>query len=270
MKRHIALTAAFFVPLSVFLFGCSDVASFEDSPSPQVSSSRSLSQSATFTKASEICAYVYKGYNEGVRGPIIVTEGILRNGRKSQKVYLVTLSGTESVKNQSTGYLTDALSAFNLKNPYYRNVVKVVSERIPRGSNIIFAGHSLGGMVAQQLAADETIKSGYNVLNTVTFGSPLLSAGSREGTVKRLGDVSDVIPYASGSIINNTVWAVMGLNRENGGYGLDVFSAHTQSYVRDDVWGSYDAVGVKGGSSVLVLNTGTQVFYKSPTDVDSE
>ncbi len=221
----------------------------------------------TYTNAAEVCNHVYYGYNGGTYGPITVTKGTLVNGSSKKTVYLITLSGTESVENQTTGYLTDALAGFNLNNKYLTNVVSVITANIPSGSNLILAGHSLGGMVAQQVAANSTVKSGYNVLNTVTFGSPLLSAGSREGTVKRLGDTSDVVPYLSGSTINNTIWAIAGLQRENGGYGTDVYNAHVASYLRSDVWGAYDVVGVKNGSNQLVLDLSTMTYYQSPTTV---
>ncbi len=77
-----------------------------------------------------------------------------------------------------------------------------------RGSNLVVTGHSLGGMVAQQVAADSTIKKNYNVLNTVTFGSPLINGFQREGTVKRLGDTSDPVPYLSLTTFTNIVLAV--------------------------------------------------------------
>ena len=263
--------------LSLVVFGCSNVATYEDDSlyetkavetsvvSESVSASRSVvTNYVTYTMAPEICTLVYDGYNEGVKGPISVTKGTMKSGYTSKIIYLITLSGTEDVFNQSTGYLTDALSGFNLKSPYYNNVVKTITDNIPSGANLILAGHSLGGMIAQQVAADDTVKKNYNVLNTVTFGSPLLSAGSREGTTKRLGDTSDVIPYASGSLFNNTLWAVMGLNRENGGYGLDCMAAHTESYLRSDVWGKYDVVGTKKGSVKLVLDLNTRTFYKNP------
>lgn len=221
----------------------------------------------TYTNAAQVCSHVYKGYNGGAYGPITVTKGTLKNGWNERAVYLITLSGTESVSNQSTGYVTDALAGFNLSNPYVRNCVNVISTRIPKNSNLVLAGHSLGGMVAQQVAADSTIKNNYNVLNTVTFGSPLLAAGTREGDVKRLGDTSDVIPYASGSLINNAAWAIAGLNREDGGYGWNAFDAHTKSYTRTDVWGKYDAVGQKYGGAQLILDMGTLTYYKSPTSV---
>ncbi len=216
-------------------------------------------ETTTLTTSAQVADLVWDGYNGGELGPISIIEGKLNN----TDVYLVTLSGTEDVSGQSTGYLTDLLSGFNLNNAYYENVVAVISENIPAGSNLVIAGHSLGGMIAQQVVADSTIKANYNILNTVCFGSPLLSAGSREGTVKRLGDTSDVVPYLSGSMFNNTIWAVAGLNRENGGYGTAVVKAHCESYLRDDVWGKYDVTGTKNGSNKLTLDLSTRTFFQS-------
>ena len=78
----------------------------------------------TYTNATEIYTYVRDGYNQGSQGPISITKGTLKSGFSSKTVYLVTLSGTELVLNQSTGVLTDLLSGFNLNNVYYANVVQ--------------------------------------------------------------------------------------------------------------------------------------------------
>ena len=224
----------------------------------------SATNTVTYTNATEIYTYVRDGYNQGSQGPISITKGTLKSGFSSKTVYLVTLSGTELVLNQSTGVLTDLLSGFNLNNVYYANTVNIIKANVPRNANLIIAGHSLGGMIAQQVAADSGIKSRYNVLNTVCFGSPLLAAGSREGTVRRLGDVSDPVPYLSGSLFNNTIWAILGLNREDGGYGIRGITAHNQSYFRTDLWGRYDVTGTKYGSAKLILDLDTRVFYQSP------
>ena len=229
-----------------------------------VSSVSAADNSRTISNAAEMCDYVYDGYNQGTKGPITITKGTLQKGWTSKTVYLVTLSGTEWVFNQSTEALTDLFSGFNLKSAYYTNVVNVILNNIPKGSNLILAGHSLGGMIAQQVAADSTIKAKYNILNTVCFGSPLLSAGFREGTVKRLGDVSDVVPLLSAQIFVNPVWSLLGLNRENGGYGVKAITAHKESYRRADVWGKYDAVGEKNGKAKLILDESTRQFFKSP------
>ena len=209
-------------------------------------SQRSL---VTYSSAPQMYEHVCLGYNEGELGPITITEGTLKNGKESKKVYVVGLSGTELVKNQSTGLLIDLLSGFCLDNDYLKNVVAAINENVPANSNLVLSGHSLGGMIAQQVAADKSIKDGYNVLNTLTFGSPLLAAGSREGTTIRLGDSFDAVPYLSGSLFNNTLWAILGLNRENGGYykTLDFEGAHCDSYARSDLWGKYDAIGKKNG-----------------------
>ncbi len=224
----------------------------------------SAANTQTFTNAPEIYSYVRDGYNQGNQGPISITKGTLKSGLSSKTVYLVTLSGTELVLNQSTGVLTDLLSGFNLNNVYYSNVVKIIKANVPRNANLVIAGHSLGGMIAQQVAADSEIKSRYNVLNTVCFGSPLLAAGSREGTVRRLGDVSDPVPYLSGSLFNNTLWAILGLNREDGGYGIRGITAHNESYFRTDLWGKYDVTGTKYGGAKLILDLSTRTFYQSP------
>jgi hypothetical protein len=218
----------------------------------------------TYTNAAEIYTLVRDGYNGGAKGPISITKGTLKQGFSSKTVYLVTLSGTELVLNQSTEVLTDLFSGFDLDNAYYWNVVRVIQQNVPRGANIILAGHSLGGMVAQQVAADSTIKSRYNVLNTVTFGSPLLSVGSREGVVRRLGDVSDVVPYLSGRLFTNPITAIFGLNREDGHYYGRPITAHNASYSRTDLWGRYDVTGTRYGSARLILDLGTREFFQSP------
>lgn len=220
-------------------------------------------QYVALTEANDVCNYVYQGYNGGTKGPIIITKGIFANQYRCSTVYLVTLSGTEIVTNQSTGYLTDLKVGFNCDNAYLKNTVNAILSSVPKNSNLILAGHSLGGMVAQQVAANTTIKKNYNVWNTVTFGSPLISEGSREGTVKRLGDSSDVVPYLSAT--GNLIWQAAGLNRENGGYGANAYKAHVESYLRSDIWGNYDVVGCKNGCSYLLLDLSTQTYFQSPT-----
>lgn len=245
------------------LAGCSNIL-LDDQESSEESARSAVSNTVTYTTSPEIFNLVCEGYNEGTKGPVIITKATLKSGLRAKSVYLITLSGTETIANQSTGYLTDLLSGFCLNNAYLENVVNIVNENIPENSNIILAGHSLGGMICQQVAADSTIKEKYNVLNTVCFGSPLLAAGSREGETKRLGDTSDIVPYLSGSLFNNTVWAILGLNREDGGYGSDLLAAHTESYARSDVWGKYDILGKKYGSAKITLDLTSKTFYQSP------
>ena len=218
----------------------------------------------TLTKAPELASLVKEGKNKGQMGPISITQGKLVNkAGRSQKVYLVTFSGTELVANQSTDVIADLLSGFNLNNPYYYNAVKVIRANIKPGSKLVLAGTSLGGMVAQQVAANPTIKKEYEVLNTVAFGSPLISQGFREGTIKRLGDWADPIPYLSINTFTAPIHSVLGLNREKSKYKTPI-QAHIYSYILDNPWGKYDVTGTLRGGAKLILDMNTRTFYPAP------
>ena len=227
-------------------------------------------QTVTFTNAAELARLVQIGYSyRQPNGPISITKGTLTTkswfSTTNKTVYVVCLSGTDLAFNQTTGVATDLLVGFEQNNLYLRNVRNAILDAVPKGSNLLIAGHSLGGMVAQQVAADSTIKAKYNVLNTVTYGSPLISGLSREGTVKRLGDTRDVVPYLSVSTLTALIWQAAGLNREDGGYGAaQVITAHCESYQRAAVWGAYDVTGTKNGNAKLTLNFATTKFYASP------
>ncbi len=224
----------------------------------------------TYTNAAQLSCLVQLGYScHGNAGPISVTKGVLTYKNwwwtETKDVYVVCLSGTDTeAENTTTGYFTDLLSGFEFNNKYVKNVKKVLQENVPAGSNIIVAGHSLGGMIAQQVAADKEMKSAYNIMNTVTFGSPLIDGFEREGMVRRLGDTSDAVPYLSVSTFLNIAWQAGGLNREDGGYDTNLLGAHCESYNRQDVWGAYDVGGEKNGSRTLELDFSTTRFYASP------
>lgn len=75
-------------------------------------------------------------------GKSFVSKKSKKSGWTSKTVYLITLSGTDNVANQSTGYVTDLLSGFCLNNAYLENVVSIVNRNIPKNSNIILAAHT--------------------------------------------------------------------------------------------------------------------------------
>ena len=172
MKKLVKKLAVIFAAGALLgaLAGCSNIL-LDDEETTDGSARSAISNTVTYTTSPEIFNLVCEGYNEGTKGPIIITKGKLKSGFSSKTVYLITLSGTDNVANQSTGYVTDLLSGFCLNNAYLENVVSIVNKNIPKNSNIILAGHSLGGMICQQVAADDSIKANYNVLNTVCFGS---------------------------------------------------------------------------------------------------
>ena len=230
----------------------------------------SAANTKKITNAQQLAQLVYEGYNKGEKGPISITKAkLVPLVGRSQDVYVVALSGTEIATaanlNQSTDVLTDLFSGFNTNNAYYRNVVNAI-RTLPKNSKLFLTGHSLGGMVAQQVAANPTIKKEYQVLYTVTFGSPLLSQGFREGTVKRFGDCVDPVPYLSINTITAPIQSFFGLIRLHGTYQNPI-TAHMKSYARCNVWQKYDVIGNKivlNKGARLELDLNSQTFYPSP------
>lgn len=251
----------------------------------------------TYTNASELAKFTFKGYNNGslpaptttlglleytletfvmgdeYNGPIGIVEATLNQNGEEKPVYIVALSGTELIWSdytgiQSTGAVTDLLCGFNLDNPYIKAVRNAMINNIPSNADVIFYGHSLGGMIAQEAAADSTIKRNYNILNTVTYGSPLIKLLSRrEGVVRRLCDTSDIVPVLS--VYSLTPLAVIqywGSERysEDGGYNSDWLAAHNESYLREDVWANYDVLGIKGGNATLTFNMDDAIYFEAP------
>lgn len=272
-KRKTLLATVAVLALTLTASPLTAFASENDDLVAETYASVQAGESVTYDDASDVARLVQLGYTSvQTNGPISITQGTLSYDNwwwsESKEVYLICLSGTDTdAENQTTGYWTDLLVGFEQDNKYTTNVRNTIEANIPQGSNIILAGHSLGGMVAQTIAADSTIKEDYNILNTVTFGSPLIDGLSREGMVKRLGDTSDIVPYLSLSSFTNIIWQSAGLNREDGGYGSDLLGAHCESYQREAIWGDYDPCGEKNGGRILALNLSTTTFYPSPVTV---
>ncbi len=104
---------------------------------------------------SDFLEYTLKTFVMGdeYNGPIGIVKAVLNQNGKEKNVYIVALSGTELIWSdytglQSTGAVTDLLCGFNLDNPYIKAVVKAMKQNIPAGSDVVFYGHSLGGMIA--------------------------------------------------------------------------------------------------------------------------
>ena len=106
-------------------------------------------------------------------------------------------------------------------------------------------------MIAQQFAADKEMKKHYQILNTLTMGSPYVITAKREGELHRMADSGDAVPYLSPALAMN---ALLGdYNYERCGYFGNPGAAHFDSYMYAEKWSVYDCFGIKGGSSKLIL-----------------
>lgn len=250
------------------------------------------------TTSCDMFAVTFKGYNNGTidvpfdtigyikytienffmgddyNGPIGIVKAKLNRGYGGEDVYVIALSGTEIIHSnetglQSTGAITDLLAFANISNPFSRAVVKAIKNNIPKNSKLLFYGHSLGGMVAQQVIATKDIKKNYNVINTVTYGSPMICYFSkREGNVVRLCDKRDLVPAMSIYTFSPLFYKqFFGKERktEDAGYKLtETVLAHNESYVRLDVWGDYDVLGNKGGKAKLDMDYADMKYFDAP------
>jgi len=220
----------------------------------------------------ELSEYMYLGKNGGSKGPIMIAPATYKHNGKKYSVYLVVLSDTEitdeddnlMLLDQTTDPLTDIMVGFNMDNDYFDNAKEVLMKKVPKGSRIIFAGHSLGGMVEQQLAADSAIQKRFKILYTVTTGTPAILPGEQEGDVIRLGDTHDIVNYASYVLFTDPDYQINTLVTEDGGYSYDIlFKAHRYSYRENKVWKKYDVRGTKNGKDTLTVNMKKLKYYKS-------
>ena len=267
----------------------------------------------TLTNAPQVCAYLFKNYNQSQMGSLTITQGVLKLSNENYnedyllggqhmpfKQYTDRLSGSEDLNNPETPvYLvaiagteviggspnnTDAClaTAMNLPNQYEREIRRIILENIPKGSNLMFTGHSLGGMVGQQVIADKKVQDNYNILYSVFFGSPVVKGeNGYEGTLYRLCDNRDYVTFLSFNFLENLskvllesetglAMASTGTVTRNGGYSLhpELNGPHSphMSYINEQTWGDCDVCGIPNGYHVLTLDKSTCTFYSLDTN----
>lgn len=269
----------------------------------------------TLTNASELCAYLFKNYNQSAIGCVSITQGTLKYSNDNYNedyllggqhmpfraytdrlsgsedldqlnlpVYLVCIAGTEVIGGYANNSDADLTTGFNLPNQYERGVRKIILENVPKDANLMLTGHSLGGMLAQQVAGDPAIQDNYNILYTVTFGSPCVKGqNGYEGTMTRCCDKHDYVTYTSVNLVenfskdlmddlNNPMDMYLGATNvitRDGGYSwhLELNEPHSahMSYINEQTWGDVDVCGIPSGYHVLTLDKSTCQFFTVET-----
>ena len=97
-----------------------------------------------------------------------------RGPQDKNDTYVLLLSGTEPVNfSQATTLPQDIGAAYNQNDRYRHSIMVALQESgVKKSDNLIVAGHSLGGMEAQNLVADKDFQAKYHASAVVTFGSP--------------------------------------------------------------------------------------------------
>ena len=70
---------------------------------------------------------------------------------------------------------------------------------IAPGEAVEFAGHSQGGIMAAQMAADPSVRSCYNVVSVVTAGSPTATIAPSDVPVLAYENSGDIVPGLDGN-----------------------------------------------------------------------
>ncbi|HTX36043.1 MAG TPA: hypothetical protein VME43_13525 [Bryobacteraceae bacterium] len=115
---------------------------------------------------------------------------------KRPDTYVVLMSGTEAQNpTQATWFNQDASAAANLDDRYRQSVRNALDEcGVRKSDKLIFAGHSLGGMEAQNIVADPKFKEKYTATEVHTFGSPKTAPEQPGVAYHRYSTVDDPVP----------------------------------------------------------------------------
>ena len=187
---------------------------------------------------------------DGGSGEITVTPVYLTQSGKTRRVYAVCVMGMGYDLSKPNNPIACVPAAFNIRTAYYRLVRKTMLRYIPRGAEVMLFGHSLGGMICQELACDKTLKDRYKITQTLTIGSPYIMVvkSNREGTLVRFADTSDNVPKLSPALLFSRK-NYKDAHFEDGGYNGNPDTSHNLSYREAEVWNKYDALGIEGGNA---------------------
>jgi len=149
----------------------------------------------TLANMQELANYVWEGYT-----PVVPARsnsiGIARIVNL-QDTWLVAVSGTDTTQSdQALGFPEDVAIALRKPNDFSETLKAAVLANVPPGGKIVYAGHSLGGMVVQELCAKGTAFP-RQAVRLITFCAPLVYLPDSSVAVFRYALPLDVVVYAS-------------------------------------------------------------------------
>lgn len=230
--------------------------------------SRNVTGIRTCKKVYQTFRYTPEAHPISGQGCFSITKGVLKQDGKQCEVYLMAAHGLETNAFGQNVDMESVLKAGRQQtSPYLKQYMAVIKQNVPKGANLILTGHSLGGMVSQQAAANKTMQKNYNILHVVTWGSPLIAKGQIEGQLHRMCAAGDVVPLMSEYTFTDTDAQFGDRNREEADV-IPVIQSHVDGYNDKDAWKDYDAIGVKGGNAVLKMNDDTTLRFDAPKNGD--
>jgi pimeloyl-ACP methyl ester carboxylesterase len=213
----------------------------------------------------QLAALIFERYETG--NPI----GIMRV-TNMPNTYLLVLSGTELEDPEQATHLTeDILENLNLRSAYRDRILAALRrERVMPGSRLIVAGHSLGGMVAQNLAVDPELKKlQIHVDRIITFGSPVTSIGGETDFVFVEAKGDPVLFFSKNhEIFRSALFKGKVTKLIIPGSLFPDLKTHS-IYPESETLGQYDALGQEDGRGVC-LKLGSFHSYPAPRSVSNQ
>ena len=277
LRKLIALVLSVFVMAAfaaVPSFAATDVSSWLEknvtvgAGDPADINARNTTGTRTLKKVWQTFRYTQEAHPISGQGCFSITKGVLKQKGKTCDIYLVAAHGLETNAFGQNDDMESVMKAGRQQNsPYLKQFMAVIKQTVPKGANLILTGHSLGGMVSQQAAANKTMQKRYHILHVITWGSPLIAKGQIEGQLHRMCAAGDVVPLMSEYTFTDTDAQLNDRNREEADV-IPVIQSHVDGYNDKDAWKDYDAIGVKGGNAVLKMNDDTTLRFDAPKNGD--
>ena len=126
---------------------------------------------------------------------------------------------------------------------------------IPPEEAVEFAGHSQGGIMAAQLAADPAVRARYNVVSVVTAGSPTATVAPSDVPVLSYENSGDIVPGLDGNATRgDNVTTVRFHDYEAAAHPEDpVPSSHSAPLYVDEIRSTLDAARASSDPGLSAL-----------------
>ena len=228
---------------------------------PALTANAAEANTVTLTNVPDVSHFIQEPEPEG---ELHIAPAAIVSANGTEEVWFVSVRGIDWLMRGVNNFLTYIIVSFNGGNRYLTLAKNAILQNVPAGAKIVLAGHSLGGMIVQQLICDDEITAKYEVVNALTFGSPyvVVDEGKREGKLYRMEDKYDTVPKFSIALFMSPANYRGGIKRGSPYLG-DPNGAHNNSYKRTDIWGAFDALGHENGGAKLVLNADAMVTLKA-------
>lgn len=163
-----------------------------------------LQNSETYLSARDIYDFIYSSEDgtQSTNKPITITPYTNAAG---QPCLLITVGGTDNQHNWDDNIDTAINTGMNYPSKYLPDVERAIAQYMQehpemRGSQVTFAGYSLGGMTVQNLVNNQSSflkQQGLTVTNMITYGSPVMGPPKPGVNYTMYDSTADPVPLLS-------------------------------------------------------------------------